>query len=262
MLAPLVISHAACKGHAPENTLAGIAAALRLGVDAIEIDVHVSRDRVPVLLHDRSLDRTTDGSGAVNEQTLEQLKTLDAGARSFEGRFAGERIPTLAEVLDLTRHACLLVIEIKHVGIEHEVAAVVRRMNAMSAAMVWSFDADTVGAARAVMPEVPAARLWGGNTGDAGTLLEDTLTRNAQAVSVHYSAVEPSLVQAARLRGLSVFTWTADGPDEQAATAAAGVAGICTNLPDVLRETLAGHGYALRANAELNRHRAGATETR
>lgn len=243
MLAPLNISHAACKGHAPENTLAGIAAALKLGVDAIEIDVHLSRDGVPVLLHDSTVDRTTDGAGAAVEQTLEQLKRLDAGARSFDGCFSGERIPTLAEVLDLTRHACLLVIEIKQEGIEQEVASVVRGMEAAAASMIWSFHAESVRAARLVLPEVPAAQLWSGRTGSVAELLDGTVRRGAQAVSVHYSAVDRGLVHAARLCGLTVYTWTPDEPADQARAAAAGVAGICTNFPDVLRQTLEANGF-------------------
>ena len=234
MLAPLTISHAACKGHAPENTLAGIRAALALGVDAIEIDVHCTADRVPVLLHDATVDRTTNSSGNVNELALAQVQALDAGG--------GERIPTLAEVLDLTRDACLLVIEIKQRDIESEVVEVVRRANAERSAMIWSFHAEVVSAARAIAPEIPAARLWSGVSGDRATLLDDTVRRHAQAVSVHHSAVESTLVRLARLRGLTVFTWTADMPEDQARVAAAGVAGICTNYPDVLQSTLTNAG--------------------
>jgi glycerophosphoryl diester phosphodiesterase len=245
MLAPLTISHAACKGHAPENTLAGINAALALGVDAIEIDVHASRDGVPVLIHDDRVDRTTDGTGAVREMMLDQLRRLDAGARSIDGRFAGERIPTLAEVLDLARNACLLVIEIKQPGIVEQVADVVRRLDAAERTMIWSFQGDEVRSARAMMPEVPAAQLWSGLKGDAASLIEETVRRGAQAISVHYSAVDAALVYAARLRGLTVYTWTVDEPPDQARVAAAGVAGICTNLPDVLSETLKTERYAI-----------------
>ncbi|MGD9893476.1 MAG: glycerophosphodiester phosphodiesterase [Dehalococcoidia bacterium] len=244
MIAPLTISHAACKGHAPENTMAGIHAAVTLGVDAIEIDVHASRDGVPVLIHDERVDRTTDGTGAVRDLTLDQLRRLDAGARSFDGRFAGERVPMLAEVLDLTRNACLLVIEVKQPGIVEHIAEVVRRHRAADRAMIWSFHRDAVATARAVLPEAPAAQLWGGRTGDAASLIEGTVQRGAQAISVQYSAVEPALVHAARLRGLTVYTWTVDQPSDQARVAAAGVAGICTNLPDVLRETLTTEQYA------------------
>jgi glycerophosphoryl diester phosphodiesterase len=244
MLAPLTISHAACKGHAPENTLAGIRAALTLGVDAIEIDVRTSRDRIPVLMHDDRVDRTTDGTGLVRDLPLDQLTRLDAGARSFNGRFAGERIPTLAEVLDITRDACLLVIEIKQRGIAEDVATIVRRLDARERTMIWSFDSDVVAAARAIMPEVPVAQLWSGVTGDATALIERAVQRNAQAVSVHFSVVDAALVNAARLRGLTVYTWTVDEPSDQVRTAAAGVAGICTNLPDVLKETLTAEQYS------------------
>jgi glycerophosphoryl diester phosphodiesterase len=93
MRLPLVTSHAACKGHAPENTLAGIHEAIRLGADAIEIDVHCTADGVPVLLHDETVDRTTDGTGNIHEMTLEVARMLDAGARQFAPKFSGERIP-------------------------------------------------------------------------------------------------------------------------------------------------------------------------
>src|SRR6185437_8819191 len=93
MRLPLVTSHAACKGHAPENTLAGIERAIALGADAIEIDVHCTSDRVPVLIHDETVDRTTDGSGNVHEMALAAVRKLDAGARQFAPQFAGERVP-------------------------------------------------------------------------------------------------------------------------------------------------------------------------
>jgi glycerophosphoryl diester phosphodiesterase len=233
----LSISHAACKGHAPENTLAGIHAALALGVDAIEIDLHASGDGVPVLMHDETVDRTTDGAGRVSDLPLSALKALDAGSGVFENRFAGERIPTLAEVLELTRDRCLLVIEVKQRQIEGGLAAVVRRLNAASV-MIWSFHEEVVATARAVLPEVPAARLWGGRNGHAAELLASTVHHGAQGISVHYSAVDAELVRAARLRGMSVFTWTVDEPEDQVRVAAFGVDGICTNLPDVLDVTL------------------------
>jgi glycerophosphoryl diester phosphodiesterase len=243
MLAPLTISHAACKGHAPENTLAGIEAALRFGVDAIEIDLHLTRDGVPVLMHDDTVDRTTDGTGRVRDLTVEHIRTLDAGARTFDGRFRGERIPTLADVLDLTRRECLLVIEIKQRDIEREVASVVRRVDGADHVMIWSFLPDVVSVVRRLMTEIPAAQLWSRRTGDPASLLAGAVRRGAQGISVHYSMVDPALVHAARLRGLSVYTWTVDETDEQARVAAAGVDGICTNLPDVLQTTLAAGGY-------------------
>src|SRR3989304_10422937 len=90
---PLVIPHAACAGHAAENTLAGIRAALQIGADAIEVDVQASADGVPVLMHDLTLDRTTSGSGDLASFRWEQLQALDAG---------GEPVPTFAQTLEMS----------------------------------------------------------------------------------------------------------------------------------------------------------------
>ena len=91
---PLVISHAGCAGKAPENTLAGIRAALELQVDAIEVDVRASADGIPVLLHDATLERTTNGRGLVADATLAELTALDAGGARAVGRAAPRRPPT------------------------------------------------------------------------------------------------------------------------------------------------------------------------
>jgi glycerophosphoryl diester phosphodiesterase len=235
-LLPLVISHAACKGHAPENTLAGIRAALALGVDAIEIDVHCTRDGVPVLIHDATVDRTTDGTGAVAGLTLTQVRTLDAGRDLFDRRFAGERVPTLAEALDLTRGRCLLVVEVKPADIEQAVVAVIRPFP--DDVMVWSFRPEVVARVRALAPAVPCARLSPPLDGMPDALFAATIAAGAQAVAVHCAGVDAALVRAAARRGLSVYTWTADAPEEQRRLAGAGVAGIVTNLPDVLARTL------------------------
>ncbi len=237
---PLVIAHAACKGHAPENTLAGVRAALALGADAIEVDVHGTADRVPVLLHDATVDRTTDGSGAVSSLTLAQLRRLDAGVRAFDGRFAGERIPTLAEALDLTRGRCLLVAEIKPRGIEREVLSVLRP--AADDVMVWSFLPDVVARVRELAPAVPCALLapaLGGRPPEE--VFRAALQAHQQAVAVHHSSVDQELVRRAARRGLTVFAWTADEPAEHRRLLATGAAGIVTNYPDRLRTALHGH---------------------
>jgi glycerophosphoryl diester phosphodiesterase len=233
---PLVIAHAACKGHAPENTLAGIRAALNLGVDGIEIDVHCSADRVPVLIHDATVDRTTNGSGAVADMTLAQLRALDAGSQTFEGRFAGERIPTLAETLDLTRGRCLLIIEIKAEGIEREVIEVIG--DAAGDVMSWSFRPDVAARMRELAPAIPCALLSPELTGPPESLFDRALRKGQQGVSVYHTSVDAALVRAATLRGLSVFTWTADEPADHVRLADAGVAGIVTNVPDVLMRAL------------------------
>src|SRR5207247_1736958 len=110
---PLIVGHRGAMGYAPENTFASYERAVALGVDAVECDVHLSADGVPVVIHDHTLDRTTDGRGPVRDHTLEQLKRLDAGAwRGAE--FAGQRLPTLDELLGWCASRVPLPIELKN----------------------------------------------------------------------------------------------------------------------------------------------------
>jgi len=238
-LQPFVIAHAACKGHAPENTLAGIRAAIELGADGIEIDVHSTADGVPVLIHDATVDRTTDGQGEVTKMTLAQVKTLDAGARQFEGRFAGERIPTLAEVLDLTRGRVLLVMEVKQLDIEEQVLRVVRDLGAVNDCVVHSFIPQVVARFRAVEPSMPAALLTSAtDVTDWAPLFTHALSLNAQGVSVFYPRVDAGVVRQAHLRKLAFFVWTVDEVEDMRRMWDWGVDAITTDYPDRLRAML------------------------
>jgi glycerophosphoryl diester phosphodiesterase len=109
---PMVIAHRGFSGKAPENTFAAFIKALDLGVDMIELDVQLSRDSHVVVIHDEKVDRTTDGSGKVSDKMLKELKELDAGSW-FSAAFAGERIPTLREALELITSKAYVNIEIK-----------------------------------------------------------------------------------------------------------------------------------------------------
>ena len=142
-------------GHAPENTLLGVRRALALGVDGIEIDVRLSADGVPVLLHDQLLERTTNGCGPVGAATLEQLKTLDAGG--------GERIPALAETLAAVAGRALLVVELKTSpgddveALSAAVLAEIESAGAMPWCWLWSFDRSAAAALSERAP--PNARI-------------------------------------------------------------------------------------------------------
>lgn len=247
MRLPIVTSHAACAGHAPENTLAGIRKALELGADAIEIDLHATADGIPVLLHDDHVDRTTDGQGEITGMTLEEARRLDAGARQHEGRFSGERIPTLAEVLDLTRGRCLLVLEVKQAGIEEALLEVVRQAGALDDCEAHSFQPGIVGRLRSLEPRLPCGLLTdGGHVKDWREFFAFALSLNAQAISVGHRAVQPEIVRAAHLRDLTVLTWTADLEDDFRRLLAAGVDGITTNFPDRARAVVDGAAQRLR----------------
>ncbi len=109
----LVIAHRGASGYAPENTLASIRKGLDMGADMVEIDIHLSKDGEVVVIHDATLERTTDGTGKVQSKTLEELKKLNAGSW-FGKEFSQEKIPTLKEVIDLMDGKALLLIELKN----------------------------------------------------------------------------------------------------------------------------------------------------
>jgi glycerophosphoryl diester phosphodiesterase len=230
MRLPLVTSHAACKGHAPENTLAGIERAIALGADAIEIDVHCTADRVPVLIHDELVDRTTDGAGSIHELPLAVARALDAGARQFVPRFQGEKIPTLAEVIDLTKGKVLLQIEIKQPDIEDDVPRVVRHAGALADCETHSFWPQVVKRMREVEPRMAAALLTDGRrVVDWADFFGFALSLNAQGISVYHAFATPETVRLGQRRSLTFMTWTVDDEADMEKMVAAGVDSICSN---------------------------------
>ncbi len=239
MRLPLVTSHAACKGHAPENTLAGIEAALRLGADAIEIDLHCTADGVPVLIHDETVDRTTDGTGNIHDMPFETARILDAGARQFAPQFQGALIPTLAEVLDLTRGKALLQIEVKQTDIEERVAQVVRDAGAIASCEVHSFYPQVVRQMRIVEPRMACALLTDGRrVVDWPDFFGFALSLNAQGVSVYHTSATRERVAEGQRRSLTFMVWTVDDEADMRNMVDAGVDSICSNFPDIVRKVV------------------------
>lgn len=163
---PRVIGHRGAAGHAPENTLASMRTAARLGVSWVEFDVHLSSDRVPVLLHDDTLDRTTDGSGPVDRHTAAGLTGLDAG-QWFSDAFIGERLPTLEQTIRLLASLGMGAnVEIKSSpGRDSETGSVVARMlreqwpPALPPPIVSSYKTASLAAAREAAPNIARALL-------------------------------------------------------------------------------------------------------
>jgi len=141
-----IYAHRGSKGTHPENTLIAFKNALDLGVDGLEFDVHLTKDGELVIIHDETVDRTTDGTGYIKDMTLMEIKTLDAGLK-FSEEFKGERIPTLQEVLELARKYphVILNIEIKtdyiqYEGIEEKIIQTVNEMNVKNSIVFSSFN--------------------------------------------------------------------------------------------------------------------------
>lgn len=221
---PRFIAHRGASTVAPENTLASFRAALELGAIAIETDVHLTRDRRVVSLHDATLDRTTTGTGPVAEHTLAELADLDAGSW-FDASFSHERVPELGAVLDLLRGRALLMIELKAgPGIEEAIRDLLDARSQRDQVAFFSFYPDKIARCRALMPDVPTVWLaWR----DDGVYDERT---EAYARAVHADAIgfdhrhlHAEHVQRAHAAGLPVFTWTVNAPEDVARTAALGV---------------------------------------
>ena len=235
----LVIGHACAAGEAPANTLAGVRACLDAAAEAMEIDLQLCADGVPVLMHDDTVDRTTNLSGPVSEKTLAELQAADAGD--------GEPVPTLDQVLALVDGRLSVLCELKATPgspeqdqrCVDEVVAVIRRHNAESWTAIHSFNPEMVERARRTESRISAAIISPPVADEAADrLLGALLKRNGQAVSVHHGAVDRALVEKAKRRQVTVWCWTADTEADWARVVGAGVDGIITNVPHRLREWL------------------------
>jgi len=229
----LGIAHRGASGRAPENTHAAFAAALDLGARAIELDCQLSADGELVVIHDETLERTTDGRGAVGERTAAELARLDAGGW-FGAPFRGERIPRLADVLVQLGGRVLLNVEIKSArdlgAIEPKLATAVAAAGASKWVLFSSFHAAAV---RGMRVAAPWARL--------GVLCdEDPAVRGiALAVEVGAECVIPGrrwvsaeVVRQAHAHGLGAWVWTVNEPGEMRRLMALGVDALFSDFPE------------------------------
>ena len=236
-----VISHRGAMGHCPENTFVSFERALELGADWIELDVHLTRDGALAVIHDETVDRTTDGHGFVKDHTLAELKKLDAGAW-FGPEFAGQRIPSLDEVLIWARERNTVVdIEIKnapiyYAGIEEAVVESLDRSGMAEQVIVISFDHRSVQRVKALDSRVVTGVLYAARPTDAGVGL--AAAAQADAVLPHWAYVTPEDVRVAHDAGLAVAPWATSDPVVLGELIDAGVDAIGTNHPDVLRQLL------------------------
>jgi len=228
-------------GHCPENTFVSFERALELGADWIELDVHLTRDGALAVIHDETVDRTTDGHGLVKDHTLAELKKLDAGAW-FGREYAGQRIPSLDEVLVWARERHTVVdIEIKNApsfyeGIEEAVVESLDRSGMAEQVIVISFDHRSVQRVKALDSRVVTGVLYAARPTDAGVGL--AAAAQADAVLPHWAYVTPEDVRVAHEAGLAVAPWATSDPEVLRSLITAGVDAIGTNHPDILRQVL------------------------
>jgi glycerophosphoryl diester phosphodiesterase len=230
----LAIAHRGASGYAPENTFAAFRKATAMGAGFIETDLQLSRDARLVAIHDATVNRTTNGQGAVHDLTLAELRRLDAGSW-FGSEFAGERIPTIEEILEFAKkHDVVFYLELKPSGSwggEHALISALRESGEIARTVVISFDPAILANARKIEPTVMTGLLFEGQISDP---LAKAIEIGARQLAVRGSLVTPRLLKEARQCDLQVVCWTVNHPAHMRMLAAAGVDGIMSDYPDRL----------------------------
>jgi glycerophosphoryl diester phosphodiesterase len=224
----LIYAHRGASGYAPENTFAAFDRALEMPIDGIETDIRATSDGVLVLLHDATVDRTTNGSGAVAGMTLADVQQLDAGSR-FAAAYASQRIPTLAAFLDRYADRTRFWLEIKAPGVEPALAAMIDERHLHDRVQFTSFDFESLRRLRATSPEASLAFL-------TKELAADTIPRcqsiGVVQISIHNSTLTSAVMAAVRQAGMDVRTWGIGDKATLRRVLAMGVFGLTLNWPD------------------------------
>ncbi|MBW1769910.1 MAG: glycerophosphodiester phosphodiesterase [Deltaproteobacteria bacterium] len=220
----MIMGHRGAAALEPENTMRSIERAVEIGVDAVEIDVRLSKDRELVVIHDSTVDRTTNGSGPVSGYLLDDLKKLDAGE--------GQTIPTLQEVMELIGHKVKLVIELKEEETERMVVELIKRNNLDDNVYVISFWHELVKAVKVIESCIKTGVLLVGCPVDTCVASQ----ASADALVMKYNFVNRHFVEMVHKDGLKVFVWNIDDRHLLKPYVDMGVDGIGSNDPRVLVE--------------------------
>ncbi|WP_433855824.1 glycerophosphodiester phosphodiesterase [Streptomyces kronopolitis] len=256
---PVTVAHRGAASYAPENTLASIDAAARLGFEWVENDVQRTKDGELVILHDSSLARTTNVEQVfpgrspwnVSDFTLREIEKLDAGSW-FGAKFKGEQVPTLEDYMDEVEHNDQsLLMELKspelYPGIERETLRELRSEGWLNSAhlkdrlVIQSFNADAIKTVHTLQPEVRTGYLGNPSVADLPKYAKycDQINPVHTVVTRDYVAAVHGLKGPHR-RPLDLYTWTVDDPATAVKVAGLGVDGIISNKPDVVRAAVGG----------------------
>jgi len=222
---PLLVGHRGACGYEPENTLRSFSRAIEMGCDAIELDVHVCKSGELIVLHDDTLERTTNGTGNISQQTLGELKEFDAGN--------GEKIPTLSEVFDLIDNRVIINIELKGYGTLIPVVQLLKHhidkgLN-LDKIIITSFIHQYIKEMRTLMPFVQTGLLIRCELLGFSALAE---AADADYLITYYEYANSNLIEDAHSRGVKIMIYTVNDKQTIKQLKDMGVDGIITNFPD------------------------------
>ena len=230
------IGHRGASAYEPENTLRSFERAIAMGATSIELDVQISLDNEIIVIHDSTVDRTTNGKGRVSSKTMEELKELDAGK--------GERIPALKEVIDMAYGRAYIQIEIKDIRAEDPVVNMLRGYS-LSEFFLISFWHSTLLNAKRKLPGLKTGVLLEGLPADPLSLVRSA---DADRLAISQHTIDKNAVDVLHANGKSVSVWVADEISDIKRAISLGVDAIASNKPDVLVDTIR------KSGAELPEH--------
>lgn len=241
----LNLGHRGAPEAAPENTIPAFLKAMEAGAHGVELDVHLSRDGETIVIHNRTVDKTTDGSGPVSGRTLSELKSLDAGTW-FSAEFAGTRLPTLEETVIALPREAFINIETKSgavagTALEKKVAEAINRFGLHDRVIVSSFNPLSLARIKKIDRRIETGQLYM-PLFPALPPTSPVHLFKPDALHPHYKKVSAAYVAKARARGYRVNVWTVNTRIEMEQMLDLGVDGIITNRPDLLSELLRERG--------------------
>jgi glycerophosphoryl diester phosphodiesterase len=232
-----IVAHRGASGYAPENTIAAFDKAVEMNADYIEIDVQRSQDGKLVVIHDQTVDRTTNGTGNVKDLTFQQLNQLDAG--SWKGiQFTGEKIPTFEEILDRYHEKIGILIELKspelYPGLEEQVVQIFEERNLdqlrNGTIIIQSFNHDSMKKMNQLLPKIPIGVLTSNKEHTTEQALKD-FSSYADYFNPNYKLLTEELVHQAYSQGMKVFPWTVRSNEAAEFVLDMNIAAIITDYP-------------------------------
>jgi glycerophosphoryl diester phosphodiesterase len=218
----LKIGHRGARAYEPENTLSSFRRALELGVDAVELDVRRTRDNELVVIHNADVNKTTNGTGAVNELTLEKIQGFVTKK--------GEHVPTLEDVLDAVAKRVKVLVELKETGLEEQVIDLIRKKRLIENVIIISFHEDVLRKVRELSDEVEMGLIYVRHKNPIGAALD----LKAEYLLSLYRFTHSANVKKAHEAGLKVIVWTINSKEEADEYKKKGVDGIASDRPDIL----------------------------